>query len=87
MVALAFCEMVQGQLVRNKMQDTTLAGAEVLREDHVIFGRIASEHKQTIIKCQSLSVVQVQLGQGRYVKRKNIYEMDMVRGRRRGVVV
>lgn len=57
------------------MQDPALTGAQVLGEDHVVFGGVASEHEQAVIKRKRLSVIQIQLVQvcyGQYIVREDV---------------
>lgn len=63
-VPLAFCIVIEGQLVCDEVQNSSLACTQIFRKDHVVLCGIASEHKQAIIKGQRLSVIQVQLIQG-----------------------
>lgn len=71
-VAFTLGVVVQRQLVCNQVQDPALTGAQVLGEDHVVFGGIASEHEQAVIKRKRLSVIQIQLVQVCYDIQVNV---------------
>lgn len=63
-ITLSLAKVVKGQLVCDQVQDATLASAEILGKDHVVLSRVASEHQETVIECQGLAVVEIQLGHG-----------------------